>query len=87
MEDGLPPGPSKHPLAVLAGEHGALGEVGEGGLGQGGHRDTEQEEDSVEHVIVIPHLSPALLTADCATTIVSSAQLPARLGSPCRQEN
>ena len=54
VEDGLPPGPSKDPLTVLAGEHGVLGEVGEGG-GEGlGYCEAEQEEDSVDHVIVIP---------------------------------
>ena len=59
MEDGLAPGPSRDPLAVLAGEHGVSGCEGEGGLGW---RDTDQEEDNAEHVIVSSSSDPPLIT-------------------------
>ena len=50
MEDGLAPGPSEDPVTVVAGEDGMFGCEAEGGLGL--RRDTEQEEDNAEHVIV-----------------------------------
>ena len=83
MEDGLAPGPSKDPLTVLAGEHGVLGEVGEGG-GEGlGYCDAEEEEDSVDHVIVIPPpLTPLSALTGVTTTLSSVLQLPARLSLP-----
>ena len=51
MEDGLAPGPSEDPVTVVAGEDGMFWCEGEGGLG-GRRRDTEEEEDNAEHVIV-----------------------------------